>query len=387
MEVFVMKKIITYLVLMTLIFSLVGCSGGADTTVGKNQTSKETDKKDKETDSKKEKQKNKKKDKDDKKDKDYGDISQYDGIFTKAYISRPDYGQVYTSEDYCCSITYSEENDELFTDYDIYTTDYKQIDYYSLFIEELDSLDDYTVYGSYEYYRDIYVYVQADKSYSNFQILTFDEYDEDGNFVTTSYGAIFLSQGSTRIVKIDEEMLDDLLNHLSESSSLPECTRRDRWKIHTDSYYDITDSNPKGEILVIDRYTNWAWGFQCAGSFIDEYGNVYDFELDNHYFDGDMEEFGYASFDEAFLDILYNEVYYKNAPYATASDIDMDKLVELIPEVDRSAKWEEEFTACDAGQSSTYIVYGNDMVKIYTEGDCTGELKDYTAQEIMDLLY
>lgn len=377
-----MKKLFISLLIGTMIFSLVGCSG-IDTVTRNNRDNKESTSQ-KEESKKDKKDKNDKNDKNDKKDKEYGNISRYDGIFTKGYTFKPNHGMVLEAGSNYCNVTYTTEDDEKFSTYNVLTEKMEYVDYYVTFVDEVSEMEEVTEYEQATIYKDLYIYLNANKELTSFELVTFT-YSEDDT--EEHFGILFSPYGISKLVEIDETKVDELLANVEKNVTLKSATKQDLWKGHTDAYYEITDSSPKGDIIIVDRYTNWAWGFQCSGSFIDEYGNIYEFDFSNHDFDADREEYGYSSFDEAFFEALYYEVYYKNAPYATAEDDDIEKLLELIPEVDRDAKWEEEFTAFDAGQSSTYIVDGYDMLRIYTEGDCTGELKDYTAQEIMDLLY
>ena len=178
---------------------------------------------------------------------------------------------------------------------------------------------------------------------------------------------------------------DELLKNIEADASAKGCEIQTTWTSHPEEYYEITDSNDKGDIIFISDYTNYAEGFMCKGFFIDEYGYVYRYNLSNHDFTYDMNTYDYANTNEAFLAALYNEIYYKQAPYAVVDEDYMEQLSDVMNEVNVNAKWTEESVACDAGQHTLYALEGSELIAIQSLGDWDGYLNDDSAKELAEL--
>lgn len=155
------------------------------------------------------------------------------------------------------------------------------------------------------------------------------------------------------------------------------------------SYQKITDSYPKDLIVFVDGYSNYAWEPQNHGLFIDTNGYVYEYDMDGRrIIDEAIERIGEDSvtYDQAFLDALYYEFYYKNPPVATVdADTVFDCYMNMYA-IDRDADFELKHEACDMGQDSLYMIDINNkdnmMLKLRTKGDSTGELDDPAAEKI-----
>lgn len=166
----------------------------------------------------------------------------------------------------------------------------------------------------------------------------------------------------------------------------------DVYKLPDYSYTEITDSHPKDHIVFVDGYSNYAWEPQDHGRFIDIHGYVYEYNMDGRSIvDEARERTGNdtMTYDQAFVDALYYEFYYKNSPVAM---VDADTIFDCYTKmftIDRDADFEEKHEAYDYGQHSLYMIDIDDQenmcLKLRTKGDNTGHLDDPSAEEIMKI--
>lgn len=166
----------------------------------------------------------------------------------------------------------------------------------------------------------------------------------------------------------------------------------DVYKLPDYSYTEITDSYPKDSIVFVDGYSNYAEEPQNHGRFIDIHGYIYEYDMDGRRFvDEARERTGNDSmtYDQALLDTLYYEFYYKNSPVAMVdADTILDCCLKMVY-INRDADFELKHEACDYGQHSLYIIDIADpektRLKLRTKGDNTGHLDDPYAEEIMEI--
>lgn len=166
----------------------------------------------------------------------------------------------------------------------------------------------------------------------------------------------------------------------------------DVYKLPDYSYTTTSDSYPKDHIVFVDGYSNYAWEPQNYGRFIDIHGYVYEYDMDGiTLIEKAMERLGdeNVTYDQAFVDALYNEFYYKNSPVAM---VDADTILDcyaMVDTIDRDADFELKHECCDYGQHSLYMVdiwnKDNMLLKLRTKGDNTGELDDPAAEEIREI--
>ena len=145
------------------------------------------------------------------------------------------------------------------------------------------------------------------------------------------------------------------------------------------------DDTDKPDIVLVRRYSNWAWGYCDYGIFIDEDGNIYSFDF------GNSVEGGYPAYDDVpgddeLLEIL-GELQKTTKPMDKASKL-VVFLCDLLAEVvDLDAEFTYEHTACDAGQDTLYVVNNlGQLVEISSYGDNTTHRKCPVANKI-DILY
>lgn len=131
-----------------------------------------------------------------------------------------------------------------------------------------------------------------------------------------------------------------------------------------------------GSIVFVQRYQNGAWGYQCNGSFIDSWGNVYEFDYSD-------QERGMS--EEEFRQALWET--YCNTKPVLWKICNSRKLFEILQEdvyeIDRSAGSSRENTAFDAGQNTLYVCDCDfELIKLRSVGDITEEMQDKTAKKL-----
>ncbi len=188
--------------------------------------------------------------------------------------------------------------------------------------------------------------------------------------------------GNDKIIKEYAGFKNQIGNDAMAEGSQSNITK----KKHNDSYYEITDAYPKDRIYIISRYQNWAEGYVCKGCFIDEHGYMYEFDLSDHDFEEERKNYELDSFEDAFMDALYYEVYYKNAPVRQLETSYLEKIWDLMWCINYDAEWIEKSVACDAGQYSLYTCIDFEMNRISTTGDWDGYLDDEAAINLSQLI-
>ena len=132
----------------------------------------------------------------------------------------------------------------------------------------------------------------------------------------------------------------------------------------------------KPDIVLVESYHNYAWGYQNAGAFVDLEGNIYKFDLaDIDPVCGDEE-----------LKVL--EYRYLNGllgdPVGTFGDVEkLCEIADLADQISEDAKIKKEHRAYDAGQSTLYAVTSaHALVEIYSDGDYKRVNTDPNAKKI-----
>ncbi|MGN0326490.1 MAG: hypothetical protein ACI4DW_09260 [Lachnospiraceae bacterium] len=165
------------------------------------------------------------------------------------------------------------------------------------------------------------------------------------------------------------------------------CGRECKTEGETNTVCDETDAYPKDRIYLISRYQNWAEGYQCSGYFIDGYGYLYEFDLSNHNFDEEKQITGSDSYEDAFLDALYHEVYDKNTPVKQVDELYYKKIWDLIFRISYDSEFIREATGgCDIGQYSLYTCIDFEMSEISSTGDGECYLDDENAIKLTNMM-
>lgn len=135
-------------------------------------------------------------------------------------------------------------------------------------------------------------------------------------------------------------------------------------------------SGGTGSIVFVERYQNWAWGYQCNGSFIDCWGNVYEFDYSDRKKGMSEEELQQALWET-----------YCNTKPVRWKICNSRKLFEILQEdvyeIDRNSWFSSEDTACDAGQRTLYVCDSDfELIKLRSTGNITEEMQDKTAKKL-----
>lgn len=185
--------------------------------------------------------------------------------------------------------------------------------------------------------------------------------------------------------KVRQQFDDIVTNSIANKDNIT-----DVYKLPDCSYTSIIDSYPKDLIVFVDGYSNYANGIQNSGRFIDLHGYVYEYNLDDRRItDETKERTGNEdiSYEQAFVDTLYCEFYYKNSPIAMVdADTVFDCYMKMY-DIDRDADFETKHECCDYGEKALFMIDIDSeimCVKLREKGDNTGKLDDPSAEEIME---
>ncbi len=129
------------------------------------------------------------------------------------------------------------------------------------------------------------------------------------------------------------------------------------------------------EIAFVCTYTNYAWGATYTAAFVTCGGEKYAADFSDERY---VEEDKLLGRLEEKLD---------NKRFATQDDINLVRTCVLEAEqIDTSAKYDREHTACDAGSWKVYSAVGGKLVLLRESGDYCGELHDKHAEKIVGML-
>ncbi|MCM1112774.1 MAG: hypothetical protein NC399_05925 [Muribaculum sp.] len=133
------------------------------------------------------------------------------------------------------------------------------------------------------------------------------------------------------------------------------------------------------EIFLIDRYTNYAWGYQDHGIFMDTSGAIYAFNF------GIMPRKHSASDEQLFL--KFDVIRDNTEPIMTIDSDTMNELYVIGSQIDPESEFHSEPVAMDAG--SRRVSFCNpdtgSMTVCTEEGDFQGALSDGFAQKFVEL--
>lgn len=119
----------------------------------------------------------------------------------------------------------------------------------------------------------------------------------------------------------------------------------------------------KSDIVLIENYSNFAWGYQNSGAFVDFEGNIYEFDL------SDIDPVS----GEEFVNVLeyrhFNDLL--GDPVGTFDDIDkLWEIVSLADRISEDAEITKKHEMYDAGQRTLYVLNSEHaLVEICSSGD------------------
>lgn len=197
-------------------------------------------------------------------------------------------------------------------------------------------------------------------------------YTLDGGFLIEKNGQRLLWRtGYGRQTSVFTKLLSDELiseENIIETKDAP---------CFDENYAAKGEEFEKGRIIFVREYFNHAWEYEHSGSFIDDLGNTYYYDLSC------LEN---KDDERPLLDILYEEVYSKARPVSHTDPKSIAKCIEKIPEINTSAEMKGEDAACDAGISTIYILdENNEFIALSKWGDWQGTLDDPAAKDIIKI--
>lgn len=164
-------------------------------------------------------------------------------------------------------------------------------------------------------------------------------------------------------------------------------SNKDKQKITvTESDNDIENQPDYSEddIIVVCNYSNYAWGYEQDGWFMDGSGNIYSYDFSNYDY---YILSGNASSDYSLMDEL--KIIQKNSkPTKTCDKGTVNKLYREGIQIDPTADFVYEEAAYDAGQTNTYFhnPETDELILIESNGDTNAIPKDMHARIFSDYI-
>jgi len=143
--------------------------------------------------------------------------------------------------------------------------------------------------------------------------------------------------------------------------------------------FEKNEINTNAQILIVNSYSNYAWGFQFHGTAICDDGsiltwnNVKESNLKMEYDIGTTEGLKQYILNEGKLKIR------------KVSNNDLEKLKEQISKLED--KIELTYPGADQGTTSIYVINtNNDKIILKCTGDCIGENQTLESKEILRIV-
>lgn len=135
----------------------------------------------------------------------------------------------------------------------------------------------------------------------------------------------------------------------------------------------------KSDIVLVENYCNYAWGYQNEGALVDLEGNIYKF---------DLTDIDPVSGEELVKVLEYR--HFNNLlgdPVGTFGDVEkLWEIAVLADQISEDADIKEEHKAYDAGQHTLYAMTSEHaLVEIYSDGDYRRVNTDPNAKKITEM--
>ncbi|MGN0436864.1 MAG: hypothetical protein ACI4D8_09575 [Wujia sp.] len=134
------------------------------------------------------------------------------------------------------------------------------------------------------------------------------------------------------------------------------------------------------EILVVERYINFAWGYQDSGMFITSEGEVYYYDFSDY----EVSLYDYENKEESLIETLekYRDT---EKPDKTIGRALVKEMYKAMLNIDVNETYETVWAACDAGSKVLYIhdLNTGELIACSETGDYEGELQSREGQEFI----
>ncbi|MGN0577219.1 MAG: hypothetical protein ACI4J4_01230 [Ruminiclostridium sp.] len=142
-----------------------------------------------------------------------------------------------------------------------------------------------------------------------------------------------------------------------------------------DGSIDWQNTEVDCDIVFASVYSNWAFDYQCSGSFIDKDGNRYLFDLSDKKGSDMLAEFEKIKSEQEGVPLF--------------DDDSIKYMYALLLKVDPEAGYNETSKGCDMGQSTLYGIRSGEngeaeLIPIYSTGDWLREPKDAAAKKLFE---
>lgn len=128
--------------------------------------------------------------------------------------------------------------------------------------------------------------------------------------------------------------------------------------------------------IMIKLGCNFAWGRTVSYYFVTNYGNVYKWNSQNS-----------DAYDSIPMKEVPSYIIKDHEPIDKIDDNTLNRINELLNNIDVSGELETEHVAMDAGYSGLIVNSDKyeDSIELFESGDCSGERKDKESQELIKI--
>ena len=128
--------------------------------------------------------------------------------------------------------------------------------------------------------------------------------------------------------------------------------------------------------IMIKLGCNFAWGKAVSYYFVTNYGNVYKWNSQNS-----------DDYDSISMKDVPSYIVKDHEPIDKIDDDTLNRIKELLNNIDVSGELETERVAMDAGYSGLIVNSDKyeDSIELIESGDCSGERKDKESQELIKI--
>ena len=133
------------------------------------------------------------------------------------------------------------------------------------------------------------------------------------------------------------------------------------------------------DIILINNYLNYAWGYEQYGWFLTGSGDIYRYDFSNEF----IPEYLFSDETYSLIDML-KIIQANSKPTGKCDPAKVEKIYQEGMQIDPNAEYTSENTACDAGENRLefYNNKTNELILVESTGDTEALPTDIHAKEV-----
>lgn len=140
------------------------------------------------------------------------------------------------------------------------------------------------------------------------------------------------------------------------------------------------------DIILVDRYINFAWGYQHIVKYVDKRGYIYECDFK------DIVKYPYENdrfpSDQEYLELIIKESYLKSRPIGRINKEEFNEILEKISQVDPESEIYTEENGHDMGGTSVYAVCNDgSFLLLARDGDQKERRDDVNANSVYKMWF